>query len=145
MTDLFSDLGFAGNGIRHISAREAFYAVSKGAVLVDIREEYHTSMKTFKVDNYLILPQSIFEENIINLPKDRPLIIADASGIHSKAVAEKLLKNGYTLVANLAGGIMDWERDGFPVQKDPARQLSGQCPCMLKPVNRTKKIDSQYE
>ncbi|HPS11563.1 MAG TPA: rhodanese-like domain-containing protein, partial [Paludibacteraceae bacterium] len=114
-------------------------AISKGAILIDIREEYHTSMKTFKVDNYFILPQSIFEENIINLPKDCPLIIADASGLHSKTAVEKLLKNGFTSVTNLAGGIMDWERDGFPVEKDPSAQLSGQCPCMLKPMNRTKK------
>jgi len=139
MENLFSELGIISNGIRHISAKEAFAAVSKGAVLIDIREEYHTSMKTFKVDNYFILPQSIFEENIINLPKDKPLIIADASGLHSKSSVEKLMKNGFTLVANLAGGIMDWERDGFPVEKDPSAQLSGQCPCMLKPVNRTKK------
>jgi len=139
MEDLFSELGIVSKGIRHLSAKEAFSAISKGAILIDIREEYHTSMKTFKVDNYFILPQSIFEENIINLPKDCPLIIADASGLHSKTAVEKLLKNGFTSVTNLAGGIMDWERDGFPVEKDPSAQLSGQCPCMLKPMNRTKK------
>lgn len=136
MENLFSELGLVSKGVRHISAREAFFAISKGAVLIDIREEYHTAMKTFKVDNYCILPQSIFEENLINLPKDRPLIIADATGIHSKATAEKLLKKGFTLVTNLAGGIMDWERDGFPVEKNPSAQLSGQCPCMLKPMNK---------
>jgi rhodanese-related sulfurtransferase len=138
MEHFFSDFGVVSNGIRHISAREAFSAISGGAILLDIREEYHTSMRTFKVNNYVILPLSAFEENMINLPKDRPLIIADATGLQSKTAVEKLLNNGFTDVANLAGGIMDWERDGYPVEKDPKQQLSGQCPCMLKPMNKIK-------
>lgn len=138
MEELFYKLGFVSNGIRHFSAQEAFHVISKGAVLIDIRDEYHTSMKTFKVDNYIILPLSCFEANMINLPKDRPLIVADACGLQSKAAVEKLLANGFTEVANLAGGIMDWEGDGFPVTKNPSLQLSGQCPSMLKPINQIR-------
>jgi rhodanese-related sulfurtransferase len=138
MEDFFSEMGNVSNGIRHISAREAFAAIENGAVLVDIREEYHTSMKTFKVERFVICPLSCFDESIAALPKDKPLIVADATGLQSKIAAEKLLNKGFTEVANLAGGIMDWERDGFPVEKDPAQQLSGQCPCMLKPINKNK-------
>jgi rhodanese-related sulfurtransferase len=138
MEDFLPESGDKNKGIHHLSAREAFDSILKGAVLVDIREEYHTNMKTFLVDNYIILPLSLFDENIMNLPNDRLLIIADASGLHSKTAAEKLWQKGFTQVANLAGGIIDWERDGFPVNKDPSQQLSGQCPCMLKPVNRKK-------
>jgi rhodanese-related sulfurtransferase len=142
MENFFSEFGVVSNVIRHISAREAISAISKGAVLIDIREEYHTSMRTFKVDNYIIMPLSSFEENINNLPKDRPLIVTDASGLQSKIGVEKLLNNGFKEVANLAGGIMDWERDGYPVEKDLAAQLSGQCPCMLKPMNKNIKLKS---
>ncbi len=138
MDKFFSEMGIVSNGIRHISAREGFEAIKKGALLIDIREDYHTAMKTFLIENYIILPLSIFAENIINLPTDKPLIIADAIGLQSKIAVEKLTDNGFKRVANLAGGIMDWERDGFPINKDPSQQLSGQCPCMLKPMNKIK-------
>jgi rhodanese-related sulfurtransferase len=138
MDSFFTDMGFVVNGIRNISAREAFAAIEKGAVLLDTREEYHTAMKTFQVVRYVICPLSCFDESIALLPKDKPLIVADATGLQSKLAAEKLLNIGYTDVVNLAGGIMDWERDGYPVEKDPAQQLSGQCPCMLKPVNKIR-------
>lgn len=120
------------NGIQHLSAREAVLAIRRGAVLIDVREEYHTAMKTFKVERFILCPLSLLEENLGELPRDKPLIVADATGLSSKTAAERLLKAGFTEVANLAGGIMDWERDGFPVEKDAAQQLSGQCPCMLK-------------
>ena len=138
MENVISERVVGNNGIQNMSAREAFNAIQNGAMLIDIREEYHTNMKTFQVANYIILPLSIFDANITKLPKDNLLIIADASGLHSKIAVEKLLQNGFTKVANLAGGIIDWERDGFPVTKDPSQQLSGQCPCMIKNMNVKK-------
>lgn len=139
INDFFSESGFIINNIQHLSAREAFELISKGAVLIDIREDYLTNMKTFKVDNYFICPLSSFDENITTLPKDKSFIVADSTGLKSKTIVEKLLQNGFSSVANLAGGIMDWERDGFPVSTNPHEQLSGQCPCMLKPMNKIKK------
>ncbi len=138
----FSNTGISSNGILHLSAKEAFTALSKGAILVDIREDYHTHMKTFNVDSYIVCPLSVFDENIAYLPKNKPLIIADATGLHSKIAIDKLIQNGFTVVANLAGGIMDWERDGFPVNKNPVAELSGQCPCMLKPMNKIKNTNT---
>jgi rhodanese-related sulfurtransferase len=139
MKNFFEEFGFIINDIRHLSAREAFDAIVKGAILVDIREDYLTDMQTFKVDNYIICPLSNFDENISALPKDKPLIVADATGLKSKVVVKKLIDSGFDAVANLAGGILDWGRDGFPVEKDPNEQLSGQCPCMLKPMKKIKK------
>ena len=130
--------GGINKGMLQLSAREAFAELQKDAILIDIREDYHAAMKTFLVENYCSLPLSIFDENIINLPADRLLVVADATGLHSKTAAEKLLQKGFLRVANLAGGIIDWERDGFPVNKDPSQQLTGQCPCMLKNMNKKK-------
>jgi rhodanese-related sulfurtransferase len=136
MEDLKTENVSNNMGILHLSAREAFAELQKGAVLVDIREDYHTAMKTFPLNTYVILPLSGFEERLMHLPTDRLLIVADATGLHSKTAAEKLWQKGFTRVANLGGGIIDWERDGFPVNKDPSQQLTGQCPCMLKNMNK---------
>jgi 3-mercaptopyruvate sulfurtransferase SseA len=40
--------------------------------------------------------------------------------------------HGYKNVANLAGGIVDWEKDGLPVSTDVTARLSGSCMCQLK-------------
>ncbi len=137
MKKCFDRLGMKINGITHLSAREAVEAISRGAVILDIRDEYQAGMKTFKVANYVHCPLEFLDHNIEAFPKDKCFIVADATGLHSKEAALKLMESGI-VVANLAGGIMDWERDGYPVDKDPKEQLSGQCPCMLKPMNKKK-------
>ena len=138
MEDHKTENAGVNQGILHLSAREAFAELQKGAVLVDIREDYHTVMKTFPLNTYVLLPMSGFEDSLMHLPTDRLLIVADATGLHSKTAAEKLWQMGFIRVANLGGGIIDWERDGFPVNKDSSQQLSGQCPCMLKNMNKKK-------
>jgi rhodanese-related sulfurtransferase len=40
-----------------------------------------------------------------------------ASGNRSAAATAHLLRNGYADVANIAGGIKEWERVGLPVRR----------------------------
>lgn len=136
--DFFAQRGFEISGLRHLSAREAIAAIAEGAVLLDLRDEFQTGMKTFKVEQTIFCPLEFLESNLDALPRGIPLITADATGLHSKEAALLLIREGF-IAANLAGGIMDWERDGFPVSFDPKEQLSGQCPCMLKPIRKIKK------
>jgi 3-mercaptopyruvate sulfurtransferase SseA len=43
-----------------------------------------------------------------------------------------MIDHGYDNVANMAGGIIDWERDGLPLTTDISSRLSGSCMCQLK-------------
>ena len=47
--------------------------------------------------------------------KKKPIVVYCSIGVRSEIVGEKLLKNGYTEVYNLYGGIFDWKNKGFPV------------------------------
>ena len=60
------------------------------------------------------------------------LIVADSVGIHSKEVAKFLVNKGFVNIANMAGGLVEWERDGLPLQVNLKEELSGQCACQLK-------------
>jgi len=131
MDQNFNNLGFVIDGIRHLTARQAYECCHNGAVLVDVREEFEVAIKAFGLNGVLHCPFDSFNSIFVTLPREVPLIIADCVGIHSKDAARKLLDNGYTLIANLAGGIMDWERDGLPMNKD-IELMNGQCPCMIK-------------
>ncbi|HAN18583.1 MAG: hypothetical protein A2X13_13860 [Bacteroidetes bacterium GWC2_33_15] len=137
MHDLFKNTGIISSGILHVSAHEAFELCKKGAVIVDVREEYMIGFKMFDVEEAIFCPKSILEKKYSELPKDKALIFADATGIHSKEAVLFLLEKGFENIANLAGGLVEWERDGVPIKIDYSERLSGSCACQLK--KRDKK------
>ncbi len=135
----FASSGFSSAGFLNPTPAEAYAESQKNAVIVDVGEEELTEYKQFEAPQPIFLPNSRLPEKYSELPLDVPLIIVDSAGLRSKAAMIFLANKGFKNMANLAGGIMDWERDGFPVENNPSTQLSGQCPCMLKPMYRTKK------
>ncbi len=81
------------------------------------------------------MPKSGIEQDYLSLPRDLPLIIADSVGLRSHEVMEFLISKGFDNIANLAGGIVEWEQDGMPLKTDLSEQLSGSCVCQLRPRN----------
>ncbi len=137
MNELFKNVGISSSGILHVSAHEAIELCKKGAILVDVREEYMIGFKLFDVKEVIYCPKSKIEENYTEIPKDKALIFADATGIHSKEAVLFLLEKGYENIANLAGGLVEWELDGVSIKIDYSERLSGSCACQLK--RRDKK------
>jgi rhodanese-related sulfurtransferase len=132
--------GFISSGFLNLSASEAYKeATENNSIIIDVREIRLTGYKRFDVPKVINLPNSILSENFDNLPRDIPLIIADSVGLRSHEAMEFLLGKGYTNIANLSGGIVDWEHDGMPLKKDITEQLDGSCVCQLKPRHKTKK------
>jgi rhodanese-related sulfurtransferase len=136
----FLDHGFVSSGFFNLSARDAYKeAIENNAIIIDVREISLTGYKRFDVPKVINIPNSTLSENYKSLPMDIPIIIADSVGLRSHEAIEFLLKKGYTNIANLAGGIVDWERDGLPLRVDKTEQLDGSCVCQLKPRHKTKK------
>lgn len=137
MADLFRDKGFISSGFRNLSPRDAYTEASQGtAMIVDVREERLIGYKNFDVPRLIHLPKSMIEKDYVNLSREQPLIIADSVGLRSHEVMEFLLAKGFTNIANLAGGIVEWEQDGLPLKIDITEQLSGSCVCQLRPRNK---------
>lgn len=126
--------GFISSGFLNLSASEAYKeATENNAVIIDVRELRFTGYKRFDVPAVIYMPNSVLSENYSSLPQDTPLIVADSVGLRSHEAMEFLLKKGYTNIANLSGGIVDWEHDGLPLKKDITEQLDGSCVCQLRP------------
>jgi rhodanese-related sulfurtransferase len=136
MDDFFNNTGFESDGILHLTPKQAWELCKKGAVVIDVREEYMNRFKMLDVPEVIYCPFKMLAEHYHDLPQDKPLIFADASGIHSKEAVKLMLAKEYLGIANLAGGLVEWERDGLPLIIDHTEQLSGSCVCQLRPRNR---------
>jgi rhodanese-related sulfurtransferase len=134
MEDSFFSGGFISAGILNVTPRQAYSLCRKGAVLIDVREETLSHFKMFGVPEVIYCPFSILGETYEHLPGDKPMIFADAAGLHSKEAVKLLMEKGVAdRIANLAGGLVEWERDELPLVIDNSEKLSGSCMCQLRP------------
>jgi len=131
MHKLFKSKGIVSGGILNLSPVETLEICDKGGIIVDVREEYLNRYKIFDVAEIIFCPNSILEKNINDFPRKKPLIFADATGINSKKAVMLLNEHGFKNIANMAGGMVEWERDGLPVKEDKTERLTGACACML--------------
>ena len=137
MEGFFTGSGFISGGILNLTPRQTLALGRNGALLIDIREDFMNRFKMMDVPEIIYCPFTILEETYQNLPVDKPLIFADASGIHSKEAVKFLLDKGFgDRIANMAGGLVEWERDELPLIIDKDEKLSGSCMCQLKPRNK---------
>jgi len=120
------------NGLQNLTPRDAYQFCQSGITLVDVREDYMGHYKLFDVPDVFYLPASKLRESYENIPANKPLIFADATGLRSKEAVKFLVEKGFALVANLSGGIVEWEQSGLPLQVNKNERLSGSCFCQLK-------------
>jgi rhodanese-related sulfurtransferase len=125
-------LGMTIQGLWFLSPKEFQRILPQNPLLVDLRMEELVAMKTFDVPEWVHLPHDQLAEGMADLPKDRLLVLADASGVYTKAAARELLAHGFERIACLIGGMLMWDQEGYPVRTDPDLLLNGQCPCVLK-------------
>jgi len=116
----FDDYGMMIKGLLHVSPKEAWELCKKGALIIDVRPEEMRMGKAFNTDNLIYSPYTEFAENYSELPSDKLLILADATGLRSRECLSFLMDKGYSNAANLTGGILEWERDGLPVNINKA-------------------------
>ena len=87
------------------------------AILLDAREtkEYNVS----HLKDALSVGYDTFnlKETLTKLPQDKnaKIVVYCSLGIRSEIVADKLIKEGYTNVYNLYGGIFEWKNNNFQV------------------------------
>lgn len=140
------EFGFEAHDVLNLTPGESLeLSRSGGAIIIDVREEYMNSFKMFKVEKLIYLPFSQIEELHSQLPADQPLIFADAVGLKSRESVIFMKAHGFENVANMVGGIVDWERDGLPINTDLTARLSGSCMCQLKPRELKKPNDNSDE
>lgn len=88
-----------------------------GAPLVlDVREPWELQAASVKADGFelLAIPMNTIPARLGELPLDRPVACLCHHGARSQRVAQFLEQQGYTRVANVAGGIDAWSAERDP-------------------------------
>jgi molybdopterin/thiamine biosynthesis adenylyltransferase/rhodanese-related sulfurtransferase len=97
-------------------------------LFIDVRnrEEWEEGF----VPGALWIPRGNLESRIEGLvpDRDRELVVYCASGARSAFAAKSLGELGYTRVASMVGGFVDWKRNGYEVQT----------PAVLSPEQRAR-------
>jgi len=122
----------------NISPREALNLIRQGAIILDIREDYYNQYKKFDAMDVYQIPVSRLKDEYQKLPFDRLIIVADTSGLKSKEAVLFLSQKEFSRLANLAGGLVEWEREGLPIIIDNSETMTGSCACQLRQRDKRK-------
>ena len=95
-------------------------------LLLDVREA--SEFADVRAPGAALVPTSQFMERLAELPTDRPILVICHSGGRSAAVTGYLARTGRTDVANVAGGMLAWERAGLPVLRGTPSPGEGDLP-----------------
>ena len=107
---------FNKNNVPYISVDSLSLSKTK-AVLLDAREKKEYTVS--HLEDAILVGFDHFEvaQTIAKLPTDKntKIVVYCSLGIRSEIVADKLIKEGYTNVFNLYGGIFEWKNNNFQV------------------------------
>lgn len=90
---------------------------SKDFLLVNVHIPYEGEIK----GTDLFIPYNEIEKNLDKLPADKnaKIVIYCRSGNMSSIAAKTLARLGYTNITDVEGGMVEWEREGYPLIKTP--------------------------
>jgi len=95
-------------------------------LLLDVRED--DELVSYRAPGVAHLPLSRFMGGVTRLPHDRPILVICQSGGRSASVTDYLLRNGWSDVANVAGGMGAWRAAGLPTRIGPLAPGEGALP-----------------
>ncbi|MDD3609462.1 MAG: rhodanese-like domain-containing protein [Halothiobacillaceae bacterium] len=101
-----------------ISPAEAARLIGKDdTLLLDVREPDEFRQGHIRNATHVPLGKLAARVAEFEAYKDKPVVIYCRSGNRSGVACAQLAKQGFTIVHNLAGGILAWQHDNLPVKK----------------------------
>lgn len=84
-------------------------------LVVDVREP--DEFNAGHIAEALLAPLAKVEQELETVAKDRDIVLVCRSGRRSGIAAQKLAARGYTRLRNMEGGMLAWEKLGYPVKR----------------------------
>ncbi|BBP46958.1 rhodanese-like domain-containing protein [Thiosulfatimonas sediminis] len=118
----YSYVGDKIAGFKTVGADEAIRLYNDDAFVLDVRSsgEYRDGY----IGNATNISVGELASKLSQLPKDKsaPILVYCLSGGRSSRAAMTLVKDGYTAVHNLRGGITAWKAAGLPVGRERSKK-----------------------
>ncbi len=98
---------------KNVSVTDLKNASEPDKIILDVRrqDEYDAG----HVEGVVLIPVQELADRLDELPKDKPLYVICRSGNRSMIASEILEKAGFKDIRNVQGGILAWQRAGYPV------------------------------
>lgn len=99
-----------------ISVQQGKEMIDRGEVFIlDVRtrEEYNES----HINGSTLIPVQELDIRFKELPRDKKILVYCRTGGRSVTASEILVKNGFTQIYNMQGGITGWKNAGYEVVK----------------------------
>jgi rhodanese-related sulfurtransferase len=99
-----------------ITVQQGKEMIDSGEVFIlDVRtrEEYNES----HIMGSILIPVQELDIRFKELPQDKKILVYCRSGSRSVTASEILVKNGFTQIYNMQGGITGWKNAGYEVVK----------------------------
>lgn len=106
----------------YLTAEQAHRRAQSGqAVILDIRTESEQAGEC--IPGALKFPLATLKARLSELPKDQQLVMQCGHGCRGSLAASMLSNEGFTNVANLAGGLLAWKAAGLPTETAMASNI----------------------
>ena len=112
---VWAPLTFTFAGIWEIQPEALEENVAK-VQLVDVREPDEFVGPLGRIRGAKLMPLGQLPARVGELARDRPVVAVCRSGARSANASVLLQKAGFNDVANLAGGMLRWRAEGYPVE-----------------------------
>jgi rhodanese-related sulfurtransferase len=101
--------------VRDLTPQDVARGLTEGRmVLVDVREPNETAAERFPES--VLLPLSVFDPGLIEVPPGREVVFACRSGRRSVTASLAAQEQGFPYGSHLAGGILAWKAAGLPTE-----------------------------
>lgn len=107
------------NGIPEITCEQLQKQMSDQILMIDVRmpEEYVGELGHIQGSQLITMGPDLLD--FLNREdKNKEIVFVCRSGARSGAVTAESVNRGFTKTSNLLGGMMNWNRLGFPIVKE---------------------------
>lgn len=107
-------------GVSEVSPKSSMKYLNKSSnevIFVDLRskEDYEISHIPGALHIDYFSPN--YEVELLNIPKDKIIVLYCKHGLRSKNAAKLLKTRGFRRAYSLKGGFIEWEKSGLPVER----------------------------
>lgn len=83
--------------------------------ILDVRTKVETDEETLHIEGALLIPINELRSRLADVPTNKPVMTICRAGKRSVLAASILKENGWLQVANIRGGLLQWQEEGLPV------------------------------